>query len=160
VPAVDIRPEDRAAIYENLRDYARYLDLADGDGVASTFTRDGAIETTRGRNHTGADGMRRFVQEAGTMVGFAGRQHHMQPMLIEKTEDGYLVTSYWMVVTSHAGKPPFFVGIGWYKDTYVKEDGSWRCKHKWILQWSPQQAPVFGSANEWKSSRQMAAPAG
>ncbi len=156
MPAVDITPEDRAAIYATLRDYARCLDLADGDGVASTFTRDGAIETTSGSRHVGLDGMREFVRNAATMVGFSGRQHHMQPMLIEKTDEGYLVTSYWMVVTSHAGKPPFFVGLGWYKDDYVKQDGAWRCKQKWILQWSPANAPKFGSASEWKSSRQLA----
>jgi hypothetical protein len=156
VPAVDISPEDRAAIYENLRDYARYLDLADGDGVASTFTRDGVIETTSGVRHAGPEGLREFVRNAATMPGFSGRQHHMQPMLIEQTDEGYLVTSYWMVVTSHAGKPPFFVGFGWYKDDYVLQDGAWLCKHKWILQWSPKAAPAFGSPSEWKSSRQLA----
>ena len=156
MPAVDISAQDRAAIYACLRAYAGHLDLADGPGVASTFTRDGVIETTRGRTHTGPDELAQFVADAATMVGFSGRQHHMQPMLIEKTEDGYLVTSYWMVKTFHAGKPPFFVGLGWYKDTYVREDGSWRCEKKYILQWSPQNAPVCGTENEWRSSRQVA----
>ena len=155
MPAVDITPEDRAAIYATLRDYARRLDLADGDGVAATFTSDGTIETTSGARHTGPDGLRQFVRNAATMPGFAGRQHHMQPMLIEKSDEGYMVTSYWMVVTSHAGTPPFFVGFGWYKDTYVRQGGNWLCKHKWILQWSPKAAPLFGSPNEWKSSRQF-----
>ncbi|HEX5369329.1 MAG TPA: nuclear transport factor 2 family protein [Dehalococcoidia bacterium] len=152
---VDITPEDRAAIYATLREYARCLDLADGDGVGATFTRDGTIETTNGGNFTGLDGMREFVRNAATMTGFSGRQHHMQPMLIEPTDEGYLVTSYWKVVTSHAGKPPFFVGLGWYKDRYVKQDGAWRCKHKQILQWNMANAPLFGSASEWKSSRQV-----
>jgi hypothetical protein len=154
--AADITPEDRAAIYACLRRYAGHLDLADGEGVAATFTRDGVIETTAGRTHTGPEGLREFVAQAATMEGFSGRQHHMQPMLIEKTDEGYLVTSYWMVVTVHAGKPPFFVGLGWYKDRYVQEDGAWLCKHKYILRWSPDDAPIFGSANEWKSSRQLA----
>jgi hypothetical protein len=154
--ATDIPPEDRAATYTCLRDYARHLDLADGDGVASTFTADGVIETIAGSPHVGVAGLREFVREAATMEGFAGRQHHLQPMLIEKTDDGYLVTSYWMVITFHAGKPPFFVGLGWYKDTYVQEDSRWLCKQKYILRWSPENAPIFGSANEWKSSSRVA----
>jgi ketosteroid isomerase-like protein len=153
MPAVDISLEDRTAIYACLRDYARHLDLADGPGVASTFSRDGVIETTAGRRFAGPEELAEFVRDAAQMQGFSGRQHHMQPMLIEADGDGYLVTSYWMVVTFHAGKPPFFVGIGWYKDHYVREEGRWLCRHKHILRWSPDQAPIFGSANEWKSSR-------
>jgi hypothetical protein len=138
-----IAPEERRGIYENLRRYAWCLDHADGGGVASTFTRDGVVETTAGASFHNPGGVADFVAQAATMVGFAGRQHHMQPMLIEKTDDGYFVQSYWMVLTMHAGSAPFMVSMGYYRDTCVLEDGQWRFKKKIIARWDKESAPIY-----------------
>ena len=137
-----ITARERQAIYDNLRQYAWCLDRADGDGVAATFTRDGVIEATGGRQYQSPGGMQEFVRQAATQPGFAGRQHHIQPLLIEKTNDGYLVTSYWMVITWHAGSAPFLVGLGWYRDRCVLEDGRWRFEKKMISRWDSENAPL------------------
>jgi hypothetical protein len=141
MPDALISHADREAIYENLRRYCWYLDQADGDGVAATFTRDGVVESTAGR-YQNPGGLQEFVAGAATMQGFFGRQHHAQPLLIEKTDEGYLLTSYWMVLTQHAGSSPFLVYNGWYRDTCVLEDGHWRFKHKIISRWDLESAPI------------------
>ncbi len=138
-----ISAEDRAEIYANLRTYAWCLDLADGAGVAATFTRDGIVETSATRYFQNPGGLQEFVANAAQMPGFSGRQHHVQPLLIEKTDDGYLVTSYWMVLTEHAGSAPFLVYNGWYRDTFVQEDGQWRFKKKIISRWDFDTAPII-----------------
>jgi hypothetical protein len=137
----EISPTDRAAIYESLRRYCWHLDQADGDGVAATFTRDGEIESSAGR-YRNDGGLQRFVAEAAAMPGFFGRQHHAQPLLLEKTHEAYLLTSYWMVLTQHAGSAPFLVYNGWYRDTCVLEDGAWRFRHKLIRRWDFESAPI------------------
>lgn len=132
---------DREAIYENLRRYAWHLDQADGDGVAATFSRDGVVESGTMR-YQNPGGLREFVARAATMDGFFGRQHHVQPLLIEKIDAGYLVTSYWMVLTQHAGAAPFLAYNGWYRDTCVLEGGMWRFKQKIISRWDFETAPI------------------
>jgi SnoaL-like domain len=132
---------DREAVYANLRRYCWYLDQADGDGVAATFTRDGVVESNAGR-YQNPGGLQEFVAGAATMEGFFGRQHHAQPLLLEKTDEGYLLSSYWMVLTQHAGSTPFLVYNGWYQDTCVLEDGNWRFKKKVIKRWDFESAPI------------------
>jgi hypothetical protein len=135
----------REAIYANLRRYCWHLDHADGEGVASTFTRGGVVESTSGRFHN-PGGLQQFVAQAATMEGFFGRQHHAQPLLLEPADEGYLLTSYWIVLTQHAGSTPFLVYNGWYQDTCVLEDGAWRVKHKIIRRWDHENAPIHRHA--------------
>jgi SnoaL-like domain len=141
MPDVLIYHADREAIYANLRRYCWHLDQADGDGVAATFTRDGVVESATSR-HQNPGGLQAFVAQAATMEGFFGRQHHAQPLLIEKTAEGYQLTSYWIVLTEHAGETPFLVYNGWYRDTCVLEDGNWRFKKKVISRWDFDSAPI------------------
>ncbi|HEU0074364.1 MAG TPA: nuclear transport factor 2 family protein [Dehalococcoidia bacterium] len=136
---------DREAIYANLRRYCWRLDHADGAGVAATFTRDGVVESTSGRFQN-PGGVQQFVAQAATMEGFFGRQHHAQPLLLEQTDEGYLLTSYWMVLTQHVGSTPFLVYNGWYQDTCVLEDGAWRVKKKVIKRWDLETAPIHRPA--------------
>lgn len=140
MPNTLISPEDRRAIYTNLRQYAWCLDRADSEGVSATFTRDGIVESATQFQNPG--GLQEFVRNAAKMPGFAGRQHHVQPLLIEKSDDGYLVTSYFMVITSHVGKPPFILAIGYYRDSFVLEDGNWRFKKKILTRWDAENAPL------------------
>ncbi len=142
-----ITASERQAIYDNLRLYAWCLDRADGDGVAATFTRDGIIEATGGRQYQNPGGVQEFVRQAAIQPGFFGRQHHVQPLLIEQDDQGYQVTSYWMVITWHAGSAPFLVGLGWYRDSCVMEDGVWRFKKKIISRWDRENAPVIRNSS-------------
>jgi len=141
-----ISAEDRQAIYDNLNRYAWCLDQADGAGVASTFTSDGAIVASDGR-YEGRSEIERFVNNAGSAPGFFGRQHHVQPLFIEEKDGGYLLTSYWMVVTWHAGEAPFIVYIGYYLDTCVRDGDTWRMREKIIRRWNNATAPPMAQTS-------------
>jgi hypothetical protein len=60
----------------------------------------------------------------------------------DERRDGYLMTSYWMVVTWDAGTAPRIVSLGWYRDSCVREGGAWKFAEKQILRWDSETAPV------------------
>jgi hypothetical protein len=140
-----LSPNDRFAIYDTLFRYAWSLDRKDADGIASCFTADGVIvSATNDVRWEGTRGLKEFGYNAFKMPGFAGRQHHIQPNVFEKTEEGYKVTSYWMVVTWAAGAAPHIVSLGWYEDRLVQQDGAWLLKEKIIRRWDSDIAPMVG----------------
>ena len=134
----------RFALYDNIFAYAWALDRADADGLASTFTADGTITNVTGAQWQGRDGIRQFGLQAFEQPGFAGRQHHVQPLFIEQDGDGWSMTSYWMAVTWDSGKAPQILFIGWYEDRYALEDGEWLCTSKVIRRWESGNAPMAG----------------
>ena len=150
---VTVPTEDRLAIYDNAFRYAWALDTMDEDILADTFTAGGSVLVTSGDRFTGSEAVKQFGRNAFAIPGHAGRQHHVQPLFFDALRgpqgeplDGYLMTSYWMVVTWDAGTAPRIVSLGRYKDTCVKEDGAWKFAEKQIIRWDSETAPVVGRA--------------
>jgi uncharacterized protein (TIGR02246 family) len=137
--------EVRFALHDTLFAYAWALDRAAAEGVAATFTRDGAVTNIAGRTWRGKDGVIEFAVQAFEQPGFKGRQHHVQPLFIEPAGDGWAVTSYWMAVNWDAGRMPVIVSMGWYRDTFALQDGTWLFAEKVISRWDSETAPM---ANE------------
>ena len=136
-----ISVEDRQAIYDNLRMYAWCLDRADGAGVAGCFTPDGWVQGGTGQRFIGPVRVAEFVKNASSQPGFFGRQHHIQPLFFEDTAEGYTLTSYWQVVTWHAGEQPGVILMGYYVDKCVKVGGEWRFSEKQINRWDSTTTP-------------------
>ena len=135
--------QDRSAIHDLMARYAWCLDRGDIDGLAGTFTPDGAIHSAAtGRVFEGTEGIKAFAANALSQSGFAGRQHHIHPLTIAATDGGYFAISYWMVVTWDAGTEPRIVALGYYRDTCVQVDGQWRFKTKIIARWDSETAPM------------------
>src|SRR5712691_8405331 len=131
-----ISAQDRSAIHDMMSRYAWCLDRGDLDGLAAVFTPDGAIHSaTTGRVFEGTEGIKEFAANALAQPGFAGRQHHIHPLTIEATDEGYFAISYWMVVTWDAGQAPRIVALGYYRDTCVQVDGQWRFQKKDIIRY-------------------------
>jgi hypothetical protein len=59
---------------------------------------------------------------------------------------GYVMTSYWLLVTHHAGEAARVMMLGWYRDTCVKEDGQWRFSEKQIHRWDSETVPPAPAA--------------
>jgi len=144
MPRSSVPTEIRFALHDNIFAYAWALDRADAEGLVSTFTSDGVIINVTGAEFRGADGIRQFARQAFEQPGFAGRQHHVQPLLIEPAGDGWSMTSYWMAVTWDSGRAPQILFIGWYEDSYAQENGEWLCKSKKIMRWESDSAPMAG----------------
>jgi ketosteroid isomerase-like protein len=140
-----ISAQDRSAIHALMARYAWCLDRGDIDGLAATFTPDGAIHSaTTCQVFEGTEGIKEFVANALAQPGFAGRQHHIHPLTIEAMDGGYFAISYWMVVTWDAGKEPRIVALGYYRDTCVQVEGQWRFQKKIIARWDSETAPMVG----------------
>jgi uncharacterized protein (TIGR02246 family) len=145
MPRSTVPADVRFAIYDSIFAYAWALDRADADGIAATFTSDGVIINVTGAEWKGTDGIKQFALQAFEQPGFAGRQHHVQPLFIEPDGDGWSMTSYWMAVTWDAGRPaPEILLMGYYVDRYAQENGEWLCKHKTITRWDSGIAPMVG----------------
>ena len=143
MPGTTIPSQDRLAIYDNAFRYGWALDTMDAGALAETFTPQGAIISTTGERFEGAEGVQRFGLTAFALPGHAGRQHHIQPLFFEATERGYLMTSYWMVVTWDVGSPaPRIVSLGWYRDICVRDGDTWKFAEKRIMRWDSSTAPV------------------
>jgi hypothetical protein len=144
VPKPNVPTEVRFAIYDTIFAYAWALDRADAAGVAATFTAGGAVTGVAGTTWRGTDGVKEFALQAFQQPGFAGRQHHVQPLFIEPDGDGWKMTSYWMAVTWDAGRAPVILSMGWYEDHYALQEGEWLCASKVIRRWDSSSAPVIG----------------
>ena len=145
MPRPSVPADVRHAIHDCIFAYAWALDRADAEGIAATFTSDGRITNVTGAAWEGTDGIKQFALQAFQQAGFAGRQHHVQPLFFEPAGDGWSMTSYWMAVTWDAGRPaPEILLMGWYVDTYAQENGEWLCNSKTITRWDSATAPMAG----------------
>ena len=140
---INVPTEDRLAIYDNAFRYAWALDTMDAETLAGHSPPTAASSPPPAMRFTGAEGVKQFGRNAFAIPGHAGRQHHIQPLFFDAAaDDGYLMTSYWMVVTWDAGTAPRIVSLGWYKDTCVQENGAWKFLEKQIMRWDSETAPV------------------
>lgn len=146
MPRSNVPIDVRLAIYDDIFAYAWALDRADAEGIADTFTSDGSVTGAAGVTLRGREGVKEFAAQAFRQPGFAGRQHHVQPLFIEPDGDGWKMTSYWMAVTWDAGRAPEILMMGWYEDRYVQEEGEWLCQSKVITRWDSSSAPMVGKS--------------
>lgn len=133
-----ISPEDRDAVYDVLRRYIWCMDTGDIDGIAATFTPDGAVKDITGRRWDGPDAARSFATHFISRPDRPAVQHWVQHMDLEAAaDDTAVVTSYWFtVVRDNDDDRKFVTNLGRYIDTCVKIDGRWLIKEKLIDPWN------------------------
>ena len=152
MPRSNVPTEVRFGIHDAIFAYAWALDRADADGIADTFTSDCVLKNASGDEYHGRDGIKAFAERAFHQAGFAGRQHHVQPLFIEPDGDGWKMTSYWMAVTWDYNRAPQVLMIGWYEDRYALENGEWLCQSKVITRWDSSSAPMAGPSSAMPGS--------
>ncbi len=147
MPGANISPKRRLKIYDTLQRYVWSMDTGDIDGVIGCFTPDGEVKDNSGKrwatdeNGSGATG---FANHYLNRPNRAGAQHWIQPLLIEKLESGYKVTSYWHSIKweTRPEDRRFIRTIGVYTDTVVKHHGEWLIKEKLIDPWNSETTPM------------------
>lgn len=130
--------EDRLAIEDLLRAYARAMDFGDIDAVPQLFTDDGQVRDISGATWDAATGgPRGFATRWLTPPGARRGQHWMQHMRFEPlSEDACRVLSYWFSARWTAESPaPAMNALGLYTDTVVRQNGRWRIQEKVIERW-------------------------
>jgi hypothetical protein len=130
--------QDRMAIEDLLRAYARAMDFGDIDAVPALFTTDGSVRDVQGRLwDSAAGGPRAFAARWIVPPGARRGQHWIQRMETERlSDDAYRLMSYWSSTQWLPDNPaPVMSALGLYTDTVVRQDGRWLIREKIIDRW-------------------------
>jgi len=120
----------REEIRQRMSEYAFYNDNMDAENFASVFAKDGIFEGpityVRGRAE-----IEHWKKTNKVLQAKGGRpdyvRHHIGTQHLVVTGDTAEGTTYWLVLTD--------IGVdhsGYYEDSFVREDGSWRIAHRRI----------------------------
>lgn len=118
---------DKAEIHQLFATYAWTLDTANIDGLVKIFAPEAAIEDPYGRfEGPGPQGLRLFFDRIVARPDFAGRQHWVDQVVLERvSSDECRAESY---VTVPAMYPTGAVNVhlvAVYRDRIVRRDGRW-----------------------------------
>jgi hypothetical protein len=137
VPA-RISLEDRIAIEDLARAYARAMDFGDIEAVPALFTADGSVRDVQGRLwDQAAGGPRAFAARWIVPPGAKRGQHWIQQMQAEPlSDDSYRLLSYWSSTQWLPDSPaPILTALGLYTDTVVRQGERWLIREKIIDRW-------------------------
>lgn len=119
--------EDKEAIREVLIDYGRALDRRDTQAYADLFAADGEWSGGVGQSKTPA-GIKKMLDDlfAKSTGGFSKAHHIMANMVIKLDGDMATAASRWIWMTSDADGSPTVMRAGYYDDSMIRENGSWK----------------------------------
>jgi hypothetical protein len=150
--AESLSSEDRLALRDVIARCAWALDTGDVDGFVACFCRDGVMlwdvfETPdRWEGHAA---LRHFAEFFRAQPTSAGRQHHVSNTVITRTEQGALARSYVAVALRQGAGPHLLTVMGYYEDSFRREEGEWRLSERVIRDWSgPILANFAGQTGE------------
>jgi hypothetical protein len=141
---VTMTAAERLALQDRLMHYAWSMDRGDAAGVADCFTPDGVITNAAGERFEGREGVLRFATTAMRGREFRGRQHQIWPMVLQQSSPGCRAASYYQVVNSQVGRPPFVASLGWYDDEMVRGPSGWLIRSKTLRRWNSELSPRAG----------------
>jgi uncharacterized protein (TIGR02246 family) len=132
--------QDRMAIEETLRRYARALDESDMDAYLATLTDDAKFVSAEA-THSGKQAIRDYVQPVMTSrlarrakegAAATASHHVITNQSIEFTDrDNAVVRAYWMfVVATGEGKPLSAQLMGASEDYLARRDGKWLIRER------------------------------
>ena len=134
-----LSPDDQLAIRDVIARCAWALDTGDVEGFVECFCRDGALlwdafETPD--RWEGEAALRHFAEFFRAQPTSAGRQHHVTNTVIAPCPEGALARSYVAVALRQGQGPHLLHVMGYYEDTFRREEGRWRLAERIIRDWS------------------------
>ena len=150
--AEPLSAEDRLAIREVIARCAWALDTGDVEGFVACFCGDGVmlwdVFDTPDR-WEGEAALRHFAEFFRAQPTSAGRQHHVSNTVIEPAADGARARSYVAVALRQGAGPHLLNVMGYYEDSFRREEGEWRLSERVIRDWSgPVLANFAGQTGE------------
>jgi uncharacterized protein (TIGR02246 family) len=144
--------KDQLAIRDAIARCAWALDTGDVEEFAACFCTDGVLlwdvfETPD--RWEGQAALRHFAEFFRAQPTSAGRQHHVTNTVIVPTAQGALAKSYVTVALRQGHGPHLLNVMGYYEDSFRREDGRWRLAERAIRDWSgPILARFAGQTGE------------
>lgn len=156
-----LSPADRQEIADLVSRYCWALDTGDVDGFVDCYCSDGTLVWDAfdvPMEWHGSDQLRHFAQFLADQLTTAGRQHHVTNLLVEATESGASGKAFVAVAMRKGSGPHILNVMGWYEDSYAREDGCWKLAKRIIRDWSgPVLANIAGQTGE-RESRPLPPP--
>src|SRR5690348_1509260 len=131
--------EDRLDIQDLIARCAWALDTGNVDAFVDCFSAQGILiwdvfeEADRWE---GADALRTFASVLRDLPSSAGRQHHINNIVITGSREGAHASSYVTVVLRQGDGPHPVNVMGYYEDEFMREAGRWRFRQRVIRDWS------------------------
>jgi 3-phenylpropionate/cinnamic acid dioxygenase small subunit len=121
-----------AAIHQTLYRYAWGIDTGDADLVAGCYTEDAELTAASGSTH-GREAIRADVEAKREERAARGIVRHFNTnVLVTPEGDGRAsVQSLFAATVVRDGAASLFA-TGWYEDTFVEEQGTWRIARRVI----------------------------
>jgi len=141
-PGGPLTTEDRQRISELFARYGWCFDSGDVAGFVALFTSDATYELDRGRRFVGSEQIGGYLAQASASDWFAGRQHHVDQIIIEGTTTQASARSYCTVTQRLNDGSMQLVYLGRYTDTCVKVDGQWLFQQRIVRSWDSQDVRV------------------
>ncbi len=139
--------EDQDQIRQVLIDYGKYLDTRDYAGYAALFARDG-VWTGGFGSATGPAAIQAMLEQnlGKPEPGFINKSsfHLMTTMDVKVSGDTATASSRYLFFTAGKDNKPVPTLAGRYVDEFVREDGSWKIKHRTthgVIPWRDGNAP-------------------
>ena len=147
---------DHIEIREVIAQYAWALDTGDVDAFVGCFCREGvlvwdAFETPD--RWLGETALRHFAEFFRGVPSSAGRQHHTTNTIVTATADGAQARSYAAVALRQGDGPHALHVMGYYEDTFRREDGHWRLSERVIRDWSGPILEAFAGQSGERIAR-------
>ena len=143
---------DRLAIQDVVSRYCWALDTGDVEDFVACFTHDAELvwdAFDQPVSFAGHDALRHFAGFLRDQPATAGRQHSVTNLLVEADGDGAHGKAYVTVALRQGHGPHLLNVMGWYEDTYAREDGDWKIARRVIRDWSgPVLAGIAGQTGE------------
>lgn len=151
---------DRLDIHELLARYAWSLDTGDEEGFIACFAPDAELvwevfqEPGIWRGHAA---LRRFIAYFRARPESAGRQHHVDNVIITATENGAQVRSYVLVALGCGDGPHRLHVMGHYEDACIRQADGWRLSRRVISDWRGSVLANFAGQDGTQQPRQRPA---
>jgi ketosteroid isomerase-like protein len=134
--------EDYVAVQAAFARYVWALDTADLDALKAIFTEDAVFEDTAGNVYDSREKFLDYARGLTKRPEFRGRQHHIDKLLIEPTDDGLFCRSYWTVTKWHTAENKKIIEVvGWSEDHFRRTDEGLLFSERRVHYWRDTDCP-------------------
>lgn len=135
-------PEDYVAVQHAFAVYTWALDMGDLGTLEALFTEDAVFEDTAGNVYADRTAFLGYITRLTALPEFRGRQHHIDKLLIEQTDDGLACKAYWIVTKWRSAENQKIIEVtGWSEDRFRRTENGLKFCERRVHYWRDVDCP-------------------